>query len=328
MDEKMKVEVAKQSEKEEKKFAKKSKRKEKVKIVKVGKRRKSVLVLWGVLILSAGFGIYKNFTAIDTKTEVVKEIVEMKLFDTNGIESFVRNFVVTYYTFENTKEGLEKKNESLGLYLTEELQSLELSVIPDSVVLGSSFKNIQIWNVENISEFEYDVTYSVGRDIKEITTKKNDKGKEEEVEIVNYVSSSYVIRVRVDEFRNMIIVKNPTLCSIPEKMNYKKPAERMDSTVDVTAQEELKGFLDVFFALYPNATKEELVYYIKDNVLGTIQGQYTLLEVLNPVFQREGERVQASFYVRYYDASAKGNQISQYNLTLEKSESWKIVGVN
>lgn len=47
----------------------------KVSTVKVGTHKKSVTVLWILLIVSVCFGIYKNFTAIDQHTVHEKEIM-------------------------------------------------------------------------------------------------------------------------------------------------------------------------------------------------------------------------------------------------------------
>ena len=63
----------------------------KVRTVKVGTHKKTVIALWAVLIASVSFGVYKNFTAIDQHTTHEKEIIELRLQDTNGIENFVKN---------------------------------------------------------------------------------------------------------------------------------------------------------------------------------------------------------------------------------------------
>ena len=60
----------------------------KVRTMKVGTHKKSVLLLWAVLLASTSFGVYKNFTAIDTHTVHEKEIIQLRLNDTNGIENF------------------------------------------------------------------------------------------------------------------------------------------------------------------------------------------------------------------------------------------------
>ena len=39
-----------------------------VPVMKVGTQQKTVIALWLMLIVSVSFGIYKNFTAIDTHT--------------------------------------------------------------------------------------------------------------------------------------------------------------------------------------------------------------------------------------------------------------------
>lgn len=62
----------------------------KVRTVKVGTHKKTVIALWVVLIASVSFGVYKNFTAIDQHTTHEKEIIELRLQDTNGIENFVK----------------------------------------------------------------------------------------------------------------------------------------------------------------------------------------------------------------------------------------------
>jgi len=68
----------------------------KVRTMKVGTHKKSVLLLWAVLLASTNFGVYKNFTAIDTHTIHEKEIIQLRLNDTNGIENFVKNFAKAY----------------------------------------------------------------------------------------------------------------------------------------------------------------------------------------------------------------------------------------
>ena len=67
-------------------FKKKEKpiKEKKIRTMKVGTHKKSVIALWVVLIASVSFGVYKNFTAIDQHTTHEKEIIELRLQDTNG----------------------------------------------------------------------------------------------------------------------------------------------------------------------------------------------------------------------------------------------------
>ena len=86
----------------------------KVRTFKVGTHKKSVIALWVVLIASVSFGAYKNFTAIDQHTTHEKEIIELRLQDTNGIENFVKNFAKSYYTWSNSKEAIEARTQAIS----------------------------------------------------------------------------------------------------------------------------------------------------------------------------------------------------------------------
>ena len=94
----------------------------KVRTMKVGTHKKSVLLLWAVLLASTSFGVYKNFTAIDTHTVHEKEIIQLRLNDTNGIENFVKNFAKAYYSWDTSKEAIEARTTEISKYLTKELQ--------------------------------------------------------------------------------------------------------------------------------------------------------------------------------------------------------------
>ena len=67
----------------------KPKKEKRVPVMKVGTHKKTVIVLWLVLIASVSFGVYKNFTAIDMHTVHEKEVIEQRIVDTNKIENFV-----------------------------------------------------------------------------------------------------------------------------------------------------------------------------------------------------------------------------------------------
>lgn len=89
----------------------------KVRTMKVGTHKKSVLLLWAVLLASTSFGVYKNFTAIDTHTVHEKEIIQLRLNDTNGIENFVKNFAKAYYSWDTSKEAIEARTTEISKYL-------------------------------------------------------------------------------------------------------------------------------------------------------------------------------------------------------------------
>lgn len=285
----------------------------KIKTLKVGTHKKSVIALWAMLIVSVSFGVYKNFTAIDMHTVHEKETVQLRLNDTNGIENFVKNFCKAYYTWDNSKETLEKRTSSINGYLTEELQVLNADTIRTDIPTSSTVSDVLIWNVEQSGNDEYEVLYEVVQSIKEGDQTRS-------------VRSSYMVTVHVDTKGNMIIVQNPTLAPMMETSDYEPKTVENDSQVDADTVSDATAFLETFFKLYPTATDKELAYYVEENVMEPVQREYQFAEVLNPVFTKDGDNIKVNVSVKYLDNLTKAEQISQYELILHKDSNWKIVG--
>lgn len=281
--------------------------------LKVGTHKKSVIALWAVLIVSVSFGVYKNFTAIDMHTVHEKETVQLRLNDTNGIENFVKNFCKAYYTWDNSKETLEKRTSSINGYLTEELQVLNADTIRTDIPTSSTVSDVLIWNVEQSGNDEYEVLYEVVQSIKEGDQTRS-------------VRSSYMVTVHVDTKGNMIIVQNPTLAPMMETSDYEPKTVENDSQVDADTVSDATAFLETFFKLYPTATDKELAYYVEENVMEPVQREYQFAEVLNPVFTKDGDNIKVNVSVKYLDNLTKAEQISQYELILHKDSNWKVVG--
>lgn len=210
--------------KKEKKYKEK-----KIPVIRLGTNKKFVIALWIVLIGSIAFSVYKNFTAIDKHTIYEKKIIEQKIIDTNGIENFVKNFAKEYYSWENNKESIEIRTSKINEYITKELQELNRDTVRNDIPTSSSVKNVQIWSVNQIKENEFEVKYSVEQTIKE--------GEE-----TKYIISYYVVVVKIDNTGNMIIIKNPTLSKMPEKLNYESKNEETDSTIDQKTIKEITEF--------------------------------------------------------------------------------------
>jgi len=297
-------------------FKKKEKQKEnkKRKVSSINPRKKLVLTLWVFLGLSFSFAIYKHFTAIDTHTVEERIYVEEQLIDTNSVENFVRNFAQVYYTWEaDNEESLEERNSQLENYLTEDLHSLNSVMIPNDVPTSSSVQNVQIWSVtESEEDNQYNVIYSVSQRITE----------EEEDEQV--IESFYEVTVYEDEEKNVVIIRNPTLTTSPTKSTYQPAPLENDNSLDSETREEIDEFLSTFFSLYPTASERELSYYVEDDVLPVINQEYVFSELINPVYIQEGEYVRVSVYVRYQDERTQADQLSQYELLLCQSDTWKI----
>lgn len=281
------------------------------KVKSIGTRKKSVVVLWIVLISSLAFGIYKNFTAINQHTVHEKEVIETKLVDTSAIESFTKNFVKDYYTWKNNKEPIERREEKLSHYLTEELQALNTDTVRADIPTSSSVSDINIWSISQENDF-YAVVYTVEQ---KITEDKNSEN----------ISSTYQTLLYQDNVGNLVITQSPTLWNTPKKSDYEPQQPESDGTVDSDTVQEVTEFLETFFAFYPTATDKELAYYVKNNALPQIDRDYLFTELVNPIFQKEDQQIKVWVTIRYIDGVTKVTQNSQLILTLEKDMNWMII---
>lgn len=263
----------------------------KVRIMKVGTHKKSVLLLWAVLLASTSFGVYKNFTAIDTHTIHEKEIIQLRLNDTNGIENFVKNFAKAYYSWDTSKEAIEARTTEISKYLTKELQDLNADTIRTDIPTSVTVTNVLVWNVEQTQA----------------------------------VTENYTVTVHVDKDGAMVITQNPTLAPSVQKSKYEPKVQEADVSVSSDTVKDATAFLETFFKLYPTATEKELAYYVKDGVIAPVSGDYVFSELVNPVFTKDGDNLKVSVSVKYLDNKSKMTQISQYELVLHKDDNWKIV---
>ncbi len=283
----------------------------KLRVYKVNTHKKTVIALWVLLAVSFCFAVYKNFTAIDVHTVHETKVVEERIVDTHKIENFVQDFAKAYYSWEQTADSLDNRKEAIKHYLTAELQALNTDTIRKDIPVSSAVNEVQIWSVSQDEENQFKVTYTVDQLITEGENKKT-------------VRSAYEVVVYVDGSGNMVITKNPTICSVSEKSGYKPKAKESDGTVDAATTNEINEFLTTFFKLYPTATAKELSYYVNDGVLKPIGKDYVFSELINPVYNRSDNQVMVSLAVKYLDNQTKATQISQFDLVLEKDGNWKI----
>ncbi|MFR5655590.1 conjugal transfer protein [Waltera sp.] len=283
----------------------------KVRTMKVGTHKKSVLLLWAVLLASTSFGVYKNFTAIDTHTVHEKEIIQLRLNDTNGIENFVKNFAKAYYSWDTSKEAIEARTAEISKYLTKELQDLNADTIRTDIPTSTTVTNVLVWNV----------TVWNGRFYRCLRSRSAGKGGEQ----TQAVTKNYTVTVHVDKDGAMVITQNPTLAPAMQKSKYEPKVQEADVSVSSDTVKDATAFLETFFKLYPTATEKELAYYVKDGVLAPVSGDYVFSELVNPVFTKDGDNLKVSVSVKYLDNKSKMTQISQYELVLHKDDNWKIV---
>ena len=270
----------------------KPKKQKKISTIKVGTHKKLTIALWILLIGSVSFGIYKNFTAIDIHTVHEKEIIEQQIVDTNKVESFVEAFVNEYFSWQQSQDSIDKRNERLKAYLTEDLQQLNVDMVRTDIPTTATIRTIQIWNVSQVDDNTCDILFSVEQQITENEEKKN-------------VESTYTVTVYVDGAGDMVITKNPTMDSKPQKSDYQPKQIESDGTVDASMTEEINDFLETFFKLYPSATEKELSYYVSNQALSPISKDYVFSELMNSVYIMEDNQVMVSVTVKYLDQETK-----------------------
>lgn len=291
----------------------KKNKEKKVRTMKVGTHRKSVIALWLLLIGSVSFGIYKNFTAIDQHTTHEKEIIQLQLNDTSGIENFVKDFARAFYGWENNEESIQARAAAISNYLTPELQDLNMDTVRTDIPTCSYVNDVQIWDIKEAGDQEYQVKYSVEQYVT--------KGEE-----ATTVESFFETTVHVDSTGNMVIVQSPVPASRPEKSDYEPKAPESDGSVDAETIQEATDFLETFFKLYPTATEEELAYYVEDHTLDPIEENYIFSELINPVFTKEEENIKVHVDVAFIDQNTGSTVISEYSLMIAKEENWEING--
>ncbi len=200
--------------------AEKEPKNKKVRAMKVGTHKKSVLLCCGRCFLaSTSFGVYKNFTAIDTHTVHEKEIIQLRLNDTNGIENFVKNFAKAYYSWDTSKEAIEARTTEISKYLTKELQDLNADTIRTDIPTSATVTNVLVWNVEQSGTDDFTVAYEVDQQVK----KRENRHRQ--------LQKNYTVTVHVDKDGAMVITQNPTLAPAMQKSKYEPKVQEADVSV-------------------------------------------------------------------------------------------------
>ena len=225
----------------------------------------------------------------------------------------MKNFEKSYYTWNNSKEAIKARTQAISVYLTKELQDLNVDTIRTDIPTSSTVTDVLVWHIEQSGTDTFSATYEVDQQIKEGEQTSN-------------VKATYTVKVHVDADGDMVIIQNPTLAPAVEKSTYEPKAQEADNSVDADTTADATEFLETFFKLYPTATEKELAYYVSGNVLEPINGDYLYSELVNPVFTADGDNVKVKVAVKFIDNQTKATQISQYELTLHKDGNWKIIG--
>ncbi len=289
----------------------KTSKKKKERIASMGKHRKMVLALWFLLFCSVSFGIYKNFTAVDQHTTHEKVVVKEKVMNTSGVENFTMDFAKEYFSWRNEKVAIEKRMGRLEQYLSEEALTLSQDMVRIDIPTSSEVQSLKILDVERQSN-EFVVSFLANQNITK--AKKTQQ-----------ISLAYRVTIFEDEIGNHVVTSLPTMIEKPGKAIYKEKSSVENSEIDVKTTEEINGFLETFFKLYPTASEKELEYYAQNNVIRPINNNLKFVELMNPVYIQNGEDFQVRVNVKYLDNLSKVTSCFQYKLGLQKNENWTII---
>lgn len=102
-----------------------------------------------------------------------KEVIEKQIVDTNKVESYVESFASEYFSWQQSQESIDKRNERLKHYLTEDLQLLNADMVRVDISTSFAVRKVQIWNVSEVSDTDFKVLFSVEQQLTEGEAKKN-----------------------------------------------------------------------------------------------------------------------------------------------------------
>ena len=324
---------------------KKLKKEKRPKVQRIGMRKKPVIVMWIFLVISLTFAVYMHFTAVDTHTVIERKIVEVQVVDTNQIESFVVGFARVYFSWSVGTEQSAMRSEALQQFITDDLHMLN-STFSRDMDSSSTVRDVQIWRVEPLDDYNVRVLFSVGRLLQAISVEYIEEVVQERIyseygypvfinaiverEVTTSTEdaalSYYTVIVHVDDSGNAVITHNPTIHGGFARSGFALPTRASDTSIDMDTQAEITRFLTEFFTLYPTASEGMLSHFVQNMALDVIGVEYAFLELVNPVFIRRGEQVEVYVTVRYYDPRSRAQQLSQFELLLQAVDgNWMIV---
>ena len=132
---------------------------------------------------------------------------EQRIVDTNKIENFVKAFAKCYYSWSNSQEAIDARTNKINQYLTKELQDLNTDTVRADIPTSSTATDVKIWDIEQTSENDFTVIYSVDQTVTE-------------GDASTQYTSAYTVVVYVDDNEDMVITQNPTISSVPTKSGY------------------------------------------------------------------------------------------------------------
>lgn len=269
------------------------------------------IMIWGCWLIAAAslcFGIYKNFTAVDTVTVKETEKITEKVENYSGLESFTENFARIYFTYSLDPVAQENRRQQLAGYMQPSLVELNSG---NTYAAGEiAVQGVQVWEVDSVEgeQDQYEVMFSVAM-------VSGDKSE----------TSAFSMEVHRED-QAYVITKNPTVTSMPNLSEYEEKYLESSDLLSAEDREKVEAFLNTFFGVYPKATDKELAYYVRDEKVNPVGKDYTLLSIDNISIQTQEEgKYHVACYVTYMDNTIGVGQINQYELFLSPQDSGELI---
>ena len=151
----------------------------------------------------------------------------------------MKNFEKSYYTWNNSKEAIKARTQAISVYLTKELQDLNVDTIRTDIPTSSTVTDVIVWNIEQSGTDTFSATYEVDQQIKE-------------GEQTTAVKATYTVKVHVDSDGDMVIIQHPTLAPAIQKSDYEPKTAEADTSVDadITAIFGISGYYETTIQNY------------------------------------------------------------------------------
>jgi len=296
---------------------KKNKQKsKKEKTINVEARKWRVVVLWVFLIASSGFGLYRNFSAINIHTIYRETVVEMRVQSTAGIENFVRRFANEFFTYNTSRTAQERRTQQLREFMTEDLIDLNRNMVTNLLQSESLVEDVFIWSAVQIEDSYFGVTFSVIQSI------------EDETGIV-VLENAYHVIVYVDDDAQMVITRK-SFANVPSRAIYNNTGLLNDGQISGVFRNEILSFLELFFEIYPNAPRQQLSFHMSDDVLvdfPVIERSLRFNRLIDPVFSYDNGYFMVEVSAEYFCLETLTNLTATYRLRLQQiNNNFMIVG--
>lgn len=270
-------------------------------------RRVLVKACWVVAACSLAFGVYKNFTAVDKVTVKEEKTIVEKIENYTGLEAFVENFAEIYFAYSPDSARQTERKGLLESYMQPSLVQMNSgNSYSESEV---TVQDVQTWAVEQVygTDHDYEVLFTV-------VLKSGDQAE----------LTAYTVDVHFED-QKYVIVKNPTVTSVPQISGYEREPLQSSDQVRAEDREKVETFLETFFKIYPTASEKELAYYCKDEGVRPIGKAYVLNSIDNVAIQVREDGYKVECYVSYIDEMLGISVLNQYQLSLVPQESGELI---